>query len=238
MSSPVLECRDVSAGYPGDGGSPIAVLTHVSFAVPRAARVVVIGRSGSGKSTLLRLLNRLEDPLSGTVLFEGRPLPDEDPLVLRRAVALVLQMPVVFDGTVRENLSVRPRPRSTPAPEEAHLAALLTDVGLSPAFLDRRAEALSVGEKQRMCIARALVSKPRALLLDEPTSALDPRSLGVVADLVLSLAERHSLAVVAATHQPELARRLGGSVIFLAGGSARTDASVEDIAEFFEGRTR
>ncbi|HEX7669626.1 MAG TPA: ATP-binding cassette domain-containing protein [Polyangiaceae bacterium] len=235
MSSPVLECRDVSAGYPGDGGSRTTVLEHVTFAVPRAARVVVIGRSGSGKSTLLRLLNRLEDPQSGAVFFEGRPLIDEDPLVLRRAVALVLQMPVVFDGTVRENLSVRSRPGRTPAPPEAELAILLTEVGLSPAFLDRRAEALSVGEKQRMCIARALVSKPRALLLDEPTSALDPRSLGVVADLVLSLAERHSLSVVAATHQPELARRLGGSVIHLVDGSARTDASVEDVARFFEG---
>jgi putative ABC transport system ATP-binding protein len=238
MSSPVLECRDVSAGYLGDeSGVPVPVLRNVTFAVAGASPIVLIGRSGSGKSTLLRLLNRLEDPLSGTVLFEGRPVTEQDPLVLRRAVALVLQMPVVFDGTVRDNLCTRPRPRTTAAPEDDALATLLSEVGLTPAFLDRRAEALSVGEKQRMCIARALVSKPRALLLDEPTSALDPRSLGVVADLVLSLAERHSLAVVAATHQPELARRLGGSVIFLSEGTARTDASVEDIAHFFEGRS-
>lgn len=234
MQSPVLECRDVSAGYVGDGGTPSIVLANVSFTVRRAARLVVIGRSGSGKSTLLRLLNRLEEPLSGAVLFEGHPIRGYDPLALRRKVALLLQTPVVFEGTVRDNLCTRPR--GTPLPEPKRLEALLSDVGLTADFLDRRTDALSVGEKQRVCLARALVSEPTALLLDEPTSSLDPQSLGVIADLVLGLAERHSLAVVVATHQPELARRLGGPVLLLSHRTARSDASGDDVARFFEGR--
>jgi ABC-type glutathione transport system ATPase component len=122
-----------------------------------------------------------------------------------------------------------------PAPEEALLGDLIEEVGLARSFLERPAEALSVGERQRVCLARALVSRPSALLLDEPTSALDPRSLGIVADLVATLAEKHSLAVITATHQPELVRKLGGTVLLLEHGAARTGVSDADVASFLQG---
>jgi putative ABC transport system ATP-binding protein len=233
MPAATLECERVTAGYTGREGTTTRVLTDVSFAVPPAGRLIILGRSGSGKSTLLRLLNRLTDPLAGVVRFRGRPLADYDPLGLRREVAFVAQTPVVFEGTVRHNLSIRPR--GMPAPEEALLGELIEEVGLSIDFLNRSAEALSVGEKQRVCLARALVSKPSALLLDEPTSALDPQSLGVIAQLVARLAEKHSLAVVTATHQPELVRRLGGTVLLVEHGTARTGVSDVDVASFLEG---
>jgi putative ABC transport system ATP-binding protein len=230
MTVLVLEARDVAAGY--DRGSP--VLSGVSFGVPKGGRLVVLGRSGSGKSTLLRLLNRLDEPLSGSVFFEGKPLASFDPLVLRRQVAFVGQTPIAFDGTVRDNL--RTRPRDTPPPPEEKLASALEDVGLSPDFLDRTADVLSTGERQRMCLARAMVADPHVLLLDEPTSALDPKSLGVIADLILSLLERRSITAVTTTHQPELVRRLGGPVLLLEDGVARATLSAGDVESYLEGR--
>jgi putative ABC transport system ATP-binding protein len=226
-----IECRDVSAGYRAVSGAPLAVLRDVSFSVGHAGRLVIIGRSGSGKSTLLRLLNRFEDPLSGTVSFRGSPLATYDPLTLRRRVALVMQTPVVFEGTVRENLALRPK--NTPPPDEAAIEAIVTEVGLGRDVLGRAAETLSVGEKQRLCLARALLPEPDVLLLDEPTSSLDPRSLAVVSDLVLSLQSHRSLAVVAATHQPELLRRLGGDVLLVEAGTTRFGVSEADVSSFF-----
>jgi len=233
MTALALECRDVAVGY-GSGRAASPVLAGVSFGVSRGGRLVVLGRSGSGKSTLLRLLNRLVEPVAGAVWVEGRPIVDHEPLALRRRVSLVGQAPIVFEGTVRDNLATRPR--HVEAPSEDKLARSLEDVGLSPDFLDRVADSLSVGERQRLCLARALVSDPSALLLDEPTSALDPKSLGVVADLVLSLAERRGLSVVAATHQPELVRRLGAPVLLLENGAANASVSAEDVERYLDGR--
>jgi putative ABC transport system ATP-binding protein len=230
---PVLECRDVSAGHQTDGGVRV-VFSGATFAVFAGRRTVVIGGSGAGKSTLLRLLNRLEEPLSGTVLFHGRPLTGEDPLALRRKVALVLQKPVMFEGTVADNL--RTRPRGLALPDDARLAALLDEVGLSADFMKRAARGLSVGEQQRVSFARALVAEPEVLLLDEPTSALDPRSLAKIADVIVGLAERRSLAVVAVTHQPELVNRLspdGRDVLLLDQGRVRTGAAAAEIETYF-----
>jgi putative ABC transport system ATP-binding protein len=228
-----LSCREVSAGYRNRSGEVRTVVTGLSFTVASASRLVVIGRSGSGKSTLLRLLNRFDEPLSGEVSFRGAPLRSYDPLALRRRIALVMQTPVVFAGTVRENLHVRPR--HAPLPDEAALEAILGEVGLDAGLLGRPAEALSVGEKQRLCLARALLPKPDVLLLDEPTSALDPKSLAMVAELVLSLQDRRHIAVVAATHQLELQRRLGGDLLLLDGGTARHRPTETEVAAFFEG---
>jgi putative ABC transport system ATP-binding protein len=228
-----LACRDVSAGYRSRSGEVRTVVTSVSFSVAQASRLVLIGRSGSGKSTLLRLLNRFDDPLSGDVSFRGASLATYDPLVLRRRVALVMQTPVVFGGTVRENLQVRPK--HAPLPDEAALEAILDEVGLDATLLGRPAETLSVGEKQRLCLARALLPKPDVLLLDEPTSALDPKSLAVVAELILSLQAGRRIAVVAATHQLELQRRLGGDVLLLEGGTARYRPTEAEVGAFFGG---
>jgi len=226
-----FEGRDVSVVRAE--GERRTVLSGVYFNVPEAGHLVVVGRSGSGKTTLLRLLNRFEDPSAGTLSFKGRELTGYDPLVLRRRVALVAQVPVVVEGTVRDNLRIRPR--HLPEPPDDVLAALLDDVGLDADFLARDADRLSGGERQRVCLARALVSNPEALLLDEPTSALDPRARDVVADLILELESKRRLAVVVATHQAELVRRLGGPALLLEDGRARTDVDARDLAAYFQG---
>src|SRR5205814_7429598 len=165
----------------------------------------------AGKSTLLRLLNRLDDPDEGEVLFDGRDVRDYEVLDLRRRVQHVGQVPVTFPGTVAQNLAM--------AEPSADAAALLERVGLSAPLVERRADVLSVGEAQRLSLARALACQPEALLLDEPTSALDTASKGGIERLVRSLADEAGLTVVLVTHDPRQADELADRVIDVAAPS-------------------
>ncbi len=193
------------------------VLADVSFEVERNTSLTLVGPSGSGKSTLLRCLNRLEEPTQGTVRFAGRDLRALDPLELRRHAALVLQTPVLFEGTVADNLRMHP-PSAHVDVSPTRLARALSEVGLDPDLLVRDGKALSGGEKQRVTIARALLGNPEALLLDEPTAALDPPNAALVVDTIAAVRQAHGLTIVVVTHQPELIRRLGGCVLYLVGG--------------------
>lgn len=137
-----------------------------------AHRIVVLrGASGSGKSTLLRLCNRLEIPTSGQVAVEQRNLDQWDVVALRRRVGMVFQRPVLFPGTVWDNLR-----SGAPNLGRERAIELLNQAALSPSYLDRIGDDLSGGEAQRVCLARALAVQPIALLMDEPTSALDDDS--------------------------------------------------------------
>src|SRR5919197_1567955 len=129
----------------------------------------IVGSSGVGKSTLLRLLNRLADPTVGTVRYHGSDMREKDVLALRRDVGLVPQLPALLDGTVADNVLYGPRL----AKRSADVSQSLRLAGLDPAFAPRRTDALSVGEQQRVMLARTLALQPSVLLLDEPTSALD-----------------------------------------------------------------
>src|SRR5713101_9832699 len=109
MSDPIFEVEHLALVYPGRRGQPMApILEDVSFTVERGRALTLVGPSGSGKSSLLRCLNRLVEPTSGTVRFGGRDIQSFDPRHVRRQVALVMQTPVLFEGTVRDNLRVRP----------------------------------------------------------------------------------------------------------------------------------
>jgi putative ABC transport system ATP-binding protein len=154
-----------------------------------------------------------------------------DPLELRRRIALVLQQPVMFHGTVRENLLRRPGGEQL---SEAALVQALEEVGLDRAFLDRNAMEVSGGEKQRISIARSLLGEPDIILLDEPTSALDARSLHLVADLIGQLNRVRGLTVIIVTHQPEMIHRLGGRVLFLDKGHIIRETDAEEAARILE----
>ena len=187
---------------------------------------VVVGPSGAGKSTLLRLLNRMEEPTAGTVLFHGRPLPSYDVLALRRRVGLLLQVPTPFPGTVLDNLRA-----GVPSLAAAEGRELLARVGLPEAFLDRDTAGLSGGEAQRACLARALAVGPEVLLLDEATSALDPFAESVVERVVRSLAAA-GLTVVLVSHDLAQARRLADDVVVVHGGRVvRHGPAAEVFAE-------
>ena len=215
----------------GSGPTAVVALHGIDCQVRAATRIAVVGPSGSGKSTLLRCLNRLVEPTAGRVRFDGRDFRSLDPRELRRRAAMVMQTPVLFEGSVRDNLLVRP-PGASGDFSPGRLASALLDVGLDPELLDRDAATLSGGEKQRVTIARALLGDPQALLLDEPTSALDPPNVALVAETVSRLRERYQLTIVAVTHQPDLVRRLGGGLLYLVGGAvlahARADGTISD----------
>lgn len=190
----------VDVGVDGDDGP---IVSGFSARIPAEGVTAIVGPSGSGKTTLLRLLNRLDDPDAGVVLLDGADVRSYDVLSLRRRVQYVGQVPVAFPGTVADNLGDADGTGSE---------ALLRRVGLSPALLTREADRLSVGEAQRMCLARALALHPEVLVLDEPTAALDAASKGDVEQLVRSLADE-GLTVVMVTHDPRQASHLADRVV-------------------------
>ena len=219
---PIFQVEHLSLAYPGRRGQPPAqILTDVSVAVERGGALTLVGPSGSGKSSLLRCLNRLEEPTGGTVVFDGRAFTEWDPRELRRRAALVLQTPVLFEGTVRDNLSLRAMKVALDC-SEGRLCETLAEVGLEAGVLDREAATLSGGEKQRVTIARALLREPQALLLDEPTSALDPPNATLVVETVCRLRRARGLTVVVVTHSPELVRQLGGALLYLVKGRVQS----------------
>jgi putative ABC transport system ATP-binding protein len=189
-----FEYREVRVD--GDSGP---IIQGFSARIPADGLTAMVGPSGAGKTTLLRLLNRLDDPDGGEVLFESRDVRSYDVLELRRRVQFVGQVPVTFPGTVAVNVG-------------PDVDGLLVRVGLDPLLAARDADRLSVGEAQRMCLARALARRPECLLLAEPTSALDTRSKGGIESLIRSLAD-DGLTVVMVTHDPRQASELADRVL-------------------------
>jgi len=198
----------------------VTILDDVDVALGGSVLTVVAGPSGAGKSTLLRLCNRLDVPSSGRVLLDGDDLAGLDPLALRRRAGMVFQRPVTFPGTVAENLAVAD-PTGAHDPAEA-----IARVGLDPALLERRADDLSGGEAQRMCIARTLLTEPDVLLLDEPTSALDVDARVHVEDLLVDLVHG-GLRALWVTHDLDqaerLVRRCSGTIVVIMGGRVAPD---------------
>ena len=191
------------------------VLRELDLEIPEGATAVA-GPSGAGKSTLLRLLNRLADPDGGKITYRGRPLVEYDVLGLRREVCLVPQLPALLDGSIADNVRFGARL----AGREADVSRSLAGAGLDPAFADRDAEGLSVGEQQRVMLARALALEPRVLLLDEPTSALDERARDAVEATLRELGEHSDLSLVVVTHDAAQAARVGERTLWLEEGRA------------------
>lgn len=192
------------------------LVQDVTFEVQTGEVLAVVGPSGSGKSSLLRLLNRLDEPTSGTVYVEGTDYRQIAPRELRRKLGMVLQRPYLFPGTVEQNLQFGPQQRGESLTQDS-IEELLARVGLK-GYANRNVANLSGGEAQRVSVARTLANSPLALLLDEPTSALDETSKREVEALLANIVRDQKLTCVLVTHDNAQAARLAERVLVLEAG--------------------
>ena len=203
-----IEARGLTFRFSPDG--PL-VLDDVSFRVAPGEQLGIVGATGSGKSTILMLLLGLYEPTGGTVLVDGVPLPELDPLLVRRRCGVVLQDIALFAGSLRSNIALNaPDAPLHQVVDAARLAGLMDDVDRMPLrFETRLSESgsnVSGGQRQRIAIARAVLTHPEILLLDEATSHLDVSAEQRVIENLGRLrcsrvAIAHRLTAVRASHQ-------------------------------------
>ena len=208
MSRPLFELDRVTASRGGE-----TVLRDVSLEIDSGV-TALLGPSGSGKSSLLRLLNRLADPDKGEVRFQGVDVRELDVRELRSRACMVPQLPAPLPGTVADNVRYGPALFGRAVGVEGPLEL----AGLTKLYADREADQLSVGEQQRVMLARALALEPDVLLLDEPTSALDDYTKRGVERTLAELADRSGLSMVLVTHEEGQAERMAGRIVGLRDG--------------------
>ena len=192
------------------------LIQDANFELRRGEILAIAGPSGSGKTSLLRLLNRLDEPTSGTVFVEGTDYCNLAPRELRRKLGMVTQRPHLFPGTVAENLQFGPAQRGETLPQEA-IDKLLGRVGLG-GYAERNVANLSGGEAQRVSVARSLANSPLVLLLDEPTSALDEVAKLEVESSIQKIVRDRGVTCVMVTHDLAQACRLAERALLLESG--------------------
>lgn len=214
----ILEARNLSIYY---GDSP--AVKDVSLDVPEREVLAIIGPSGCGKSTLLRSFNRMNDFIDGCraegeILFEGVDVHGSniDPVELRQRIGMVFQRPNPFPKSIRANITWAPRMAGYLGDYDELVERTLREAALweeSKDKLDKSALSLSGGQQQRLCIARSLAMSPEVLLMDEPCSALDPIATGKIEELIRSLSEHYTVAIV--THNLQQAGRISDRTAFM-----------------------
>jgi putative ABC transport system ATP-binding protein len=199
----LLELQNVSFSYGGTGSSSPLVLEGLDLSVNEADMVILRGASGSGKSTILRLICRLQAPAGGVIRFRGKAIETITPSTLRSSVCYVPQIPVMMEGTVRENLLLPftfQANRAKSRPSDTVLLEMLENFFLNGVSPEQSAQKLSVGQKQRLALMRALLQTPDLLLLDEPTSSLDRESAAMVFSIIERLNRDERMTVLLVTH--------------------------------------
>lgn len=172
--------------------------------IPAYMVTCLTGESGAGKTSLLRLLNRMDDPDSGSIYYQDQLLDEFNPIELRRKVTMLSQSPFTLPGTVEENLQIGLELTEREKKDKEELVKALETVQLQKS-LDESAENLSGGEKQRLALARLLLLNPEVYLLDEPTSALDEEAELTVMGRFLEEVKREKGTVIMITHSKQLA---------------------------------
>ena len=210
------------------------VIKNIDMHIAPGEKVVIIGPSGSGKSTFLRCLNLLEQPTSGSIVFDGKEItdPKADINEIRRHMGMVFQHFNLFNNlTVLDNITLAPVKLKIMTKKEAEAEAMRL---LKLVNLEEKAKAypaqLSGGQKQRIAIVRSLAMKPKVMLFDEPTSALDPEMVGEVLDLMKKLAD-DGMTMAVVTHAMGFAREVATRVVFMDEGIIMEENNPKDFFE-------
>lgn len=197
-------------------------ILHIKhLVVPEGKVSCIVGESGSGKTTLLRLLNNLIACDSGSIFWHSQSLYEINPIELRRRVVMFGQNPVVFDGTVRDNLLIGLKFAEKPLAGDDLLREILKRVYLKKE-LDDDAAQLSGGEKQRLALGRVLLLEPEVLLLDEPSSALDEGTEEIVIENVVQYAKAKQRTLIMVTHARKIAEKYGEYVVEVENGRVKS----------------
>jgi len=204
------------------------ILDNIKLAIPKNEITCIIGPSGSGKSTLIRSINRINDEVSGIniqgeILFNRLSINEKDVDVaqLRSQIGMVFQKPCIFPKSIKENVlfgiqhlkKLSKLEKLQIAEENLKTVSLWKEVAHR---LNDKAISLSIGQQQRLCIARTLAIKPEVILLDEPTSSLDPVSTRAIEDMMVKLKEDYTIVFV--THNIQQAKRIADNLVFICDG--------------------
>ncbi|OQD78772.1 hypothetical protein PENANT_c082G01455 [Penicillium antarcticum] len=221
-----VELQNVSFQY---SSREVPTFVNLNLAIESGQFVAFVGPSGCGKSTLVSLLERFYDCTQGTILFGGRDIRSIEIPSYRSALSLVSQEPKLFEGTIRENLLLGLEAPDNPTTEDQMIQACkdaeifdfiasLPDGFLTELGVNAQAS-MSGGQKQRLCIARALIRKPLLLLLDEATSSLDSQSESVVQSAMERLASKRDMTIIAVAHRLATIQKADAIFVFGEGAS-------------------
>ncbi|MGA7935298.1 MAG: ATP-binding cassette domain-containing protein [Kovacikia sp.] len=206
------------------------LLQDISFEVFQGDRISVVGASGAGKTTLLRLLNRLSEPTDGAIYFGDLALSHIPVIKLRQQVVLVLQESKLLGMSVQQALEYPLKLQKLDRKViQQRVGEWIERLHIPSEWLDRAELQLSVGQRQLVAIARALIMQPKVLLLDEPTSALDIGRAELLLSALENLSERHQATVLMVNHQLELAEKFCDRVLQLHQGRLIQDSPKDQV---------
>jgi D-methionine transport system ATP-binding protein len=201
-----------------------ALLSNISFKVSRGDRIALIGQSGAGKTSLLRLLNRLNEPTQGEIFFKNQTIRHLPVTSLRQQITLVHQESKLLGMTVRQALAYPLQLRSTPAATiQQRISTCTEQLHIPPDWLDRAEVQLSLGQRQWVAIARALIIQPPVLLLDEPTSSLDAGRADFLIKQLIDLSKTQQTTIFMVNQQLTLAQQFCDRVLHLQQGKLIQD---------------
>lgn len=233
----IIEVRKLTKKF-GD----FVAIENISFNVMPREVLVIIGSSGSGKSTLLRCMNRLIEPTSGQVFFEGKEItkPDVNIDAIRKEIGIVFQQFNLFMHLTAGNNIKLPLKRVLKLSDEEadkRVKEVLETVNLSEKINNYPGE-LSGGQQQRVAIARVLAMRPKLIFFDEPTSALDPELTGEVLEVMKRLVTEYHYTLVVVTHEIPFAKEVGTRCIFMDEAKILYDGSTDALENPPDGRLK
>ena len=230
-----IACKNLTIAYKNR-----TVISDLNVSFPDNSINLLIGPSGGGKSTLIRSIASLNDPQSGTIFYGDKAHNQLHPRATRLLVGTIFQNPVLFEGNIYDNLIYGLKQQKQTI-DDQKILEILSQLDIPADYLERKGDELSVGEQQRICIIRALLTNPDVFIMDEPTSALDPQRANKVLKLIKSLKTNFHKNVIMVTHDLHETLKIADYVYYLSAGKMQfvgTSAEFEEIKMNFSDNNR